>query len=194
MKAKIIAKDKKHLIELIDIELRPFGFSTNVYHKNADLNHIDVSNITDMSFLFHESKFNGNISKWDVSNVTDMTSMFSGSEFNKNISNWNTSKVQFMSSMFLFSKFNKNISNWNVSNVVNFDSMFFGSTFNQDISNWNVSNFAIINNMLPKTCIKPWWYITNIDLRKEVFAKRELYYELTDSNKSIHSHSKPLKI
>ena len=42
---------------------------------NGDISGWDVSNVTDMSFMFEYSKFNGDISGWDVSNVTDKHSV-----------------------------------------------------------------------------------------------------------------------
>ena len=117
-----------------------FGF-------NCDLNWIDTSKVTNMEFLFKDSKFNGDISKWDVSNVTNMGHMFMGSEFNGDISKWDVSNVTNMSNMFNSSKFISDISNWDVSNVSNMSCMFYKSEFNGDISNWDVSNVTSMYNM-----------------------------------------------
>lgn len=46
--------------------------------------------------MFHDSVFNGDISRWNVSNVTDMSFMFIFSNFNRDISSWNISKVEDM--------------------------------------------------------------------------------------------------
>ena len=128
--------NKIELKDLIKYVIKEFGIDCN-------LNWIDVSNITDMAFLF-KIDFNGDISKWDVSNVTNMNSMFFGSIFNSDISEWNVSNVTNMDEMFSCSYCNTDISKWDVSNVTSMKGMFSHSEFNGDISNWDINK---VNNM-----------------------------------------------
>ena len=78
-------KTKKELKEIVNDRIRKQG-------TKCDLNDIDVSLIEDMSMLFEESEFNGDISKWNVSKAEDMSGMFYESKFNNNISRWNIDK------------------------------------------------------------------------------------------------------
>ena len=110
-------KTKEELKNIIKKRIREQG-------PNCDLNDINTSLITDMSYLFDYSKFNGNISKWNVSNVKDMIGMFAYSEFNKDISSWNTSKVEDMYGCFTYSKFNQDISKWKINKDCDTSHMF----------------------------------------------------------------------
>ena len=100
-------KTKKELKEIIEERISKEG-------PNCDLNDIDTSLITDMSYLFANKLFNGNISEWNTSNVVNMIGMFYKSNFNGDISKWDVSKVRSMGDMFAKSKFNKDISNWKI--------------------------------------------------------------------------------
>ena len=86
-------KTKEELKEIINDRISEQG-------NNCDLNDIDVSLITDMSYLFFDSKFNGDISNWDVNNVEDMSGMFAYSKFKRDISNWNVRKDCNVENMF----------------------------------------------------------------------------------------------
>ena len=83
--------------------------------NEADLNDIDTSKITYMARLFKGSDFDGNISDWDVSNVTNMNWMFSHCKFtgkNSNLNKWDVSKVKLMNGMFYCGMFKGNIDDW----------------------------------------------------------------------------------
>ena len=110
------------------------------HYQNEPLNWLDVSDITEMSNLFYNTTYKGDISKWDTSHATNMNGLFMHSQFNGDISGWDVSNVHFMADMFNSSYFNNDISKWNVSEVVNMRAMFAWSDFNQNISRWDVSN------------------------------------------------------
>ena len=125
-------KTNGELQELVDKLIKERG-------NDANLNDIDTSKITDMSYVFANSNFNGDISNWDVSNVKNMRSMFYNSKFNGDISNWNVSNVKYMKNMFSYSSFtgeNGDISNWDVSNVINMEGIFYDSPLEKNPPKW----------------------------------------------------------
>jgi surface protein len=116
------------------------------YNFNQPLSGWNVSNVTDMNYMFLGSNFNQPIGNWDVSNVTNMSGMIAPN-FNQPLSGWNVSNVQNMSAMFYFTEFNQPIGNWNVSGVTNMSQMFQDCFFNQPLSGWNVSNVTNMESM-----------------------------------------------
>jgi surface protein len=127
-----------------------YDYPTKMIKKYGKINKWDVSQITDMSYLFMETNFNEDISNWNVSNVTDMSYMFySATKFNQPIGSWDVSKVTNMAKMLSnATDFNQPIGSWNVSNVTNMEAMFYdASSFNQPIGSWNVWNVTNMAEM-----------------------------------------------
>lgn len=96
------------------------------YGNEVDLNFIDTSKIINMSCLFQNSNFNGNINKLNVSNVKNMDCMFSSAfKFNQPLNDWNTSNVESMCYMFSdATSFNQPINNWDLSKLKSMFGMF----------------------------------------------------------------------
>ena len=63
---------------------RTVNRSIKVLGDKCNLNFIDTESVTDMSFMFDSSKFNGDISNWNVEKVTSMKYMFNCSFIIKN--------------------------------------------------------------------------------------------------------------
>jgi len=118
---------------------------------NGNINYWNTSNVTTMKGMFANAEsFNQPIGNWDTSKVTDMETMFFNAiSFNQPIGSWNTSKVKSMVTMFFYaSSFDQPIGNWNTSSVVNMAGMFGGAvSFNQPIGNWNTSNVGNMAGM-----------------------------------------------
>jgi len=108
---------KETLQDIISAEIKKNG-------NQCDLSHIDVSLVTDFSYLFWRSSFNGNISGWDVSSCENMAGMFYCSRFNGTICDWNVSGVANMGAMFYGSRFAGDLSDWNTSSVIDEWNMF----------------------------------------------------------------------
>lgn len=118
----IKARNQDHLTQLIDECMSAQG-------EACDLNHIDVTGVTDFSYLFADVPFYGDISQWDVSNVTDMRHMFQMCPFNGDISKWNTARVDDVAYMFSDSLFSGDISAWNLINATSAEYAFHSPAF-----------------------------------------------------------------
>ena len=159
IQASDIRATDKTIHQIVKAELDRLG-------HNTDLNHIDVSEVTNMYALFSCDDFyfglkyedlNPDISKWDVSNAENMQYMFYGDEnFNKDISNWDVSNVKNMSGMFWSCKnFNQDLSSWDVRKVENMYCMFNRcKNFNKDLSQWNVDKVKIMDHIFDDCPIK----------------------------------------
>ena len=166
---KVQPKNKEQLKQLIN-----YAFKHNIY----DLNFIDTSEITDMTWLFKYISCNFDISNWNVSNVKDMTGMFyCCTNFNYDLSNWNVSHVVDMSQMFYNCKnFNVDLSQWNVSNVTDMHSMFtLCENFKgKGLENWDVSNVTTMSGMFNKcynfNCDLSKWNVSNVENMSYMFV------------------------
>ena len=122
----------------------------------GEINTWDISLMDELDSMFGYPDFNDDISNWDVSNVTNMSYLFSGAtSFNQDLSSWDVSNVESMGHIFFgATSFNQDLSSWDVSNVTNMYGSFWEAVnFNGDISSWDVSSVTSMRNMLGKRVI-----------------------------------------
>lgn len=143
-KPSIIKAENANIRKIINGELATLG-------RDADLNHIDTSNVTDMGYLFDNVGFLGDVSGWDVSNVTKFTYMFNKcEEFNCDLSKWDTRNLVDASTMFCKCASFEGIGleNWEIEKIEVAGHMFDGCVnFNANISSWDMRNCWIIDYM-----------------------------------------------
>ena len=145
--------------------------------KTMDLEKLDTSYVTDMSYMFEHVGQNSDsltitgLDSWDTGNVIDMNHMFYSANDNdlqdspnttfliQGMDYWDTGSVADMSYMFGNSG-NKaltyeigDLSRWDVSNVTSMDNMFNNSARSAseyslgDLSNWNTKEVTTMNYM-----------------------------------------------
>ena len=142
----VIFKDK------ISPKITRWWFNGFNYCEYMDVTNLDVSNVTDLSYMFY---FTGrNSTKFKI----------------VGLSNWDTSKVTTTDNMFRQSGMNSNfwdigdISLWNTSNVTNMRYMFFQTAtraeYTLDLSGWNVdkvTNYDSFNSQVTTKVLEPKW-------------------------------------
>lgn len=137
---------------LTNVLTTSYMFSSCALKNPFNIDNWDVSNVTDMSYMFFgSSTFNQNIGSWNVENVKNMSNIFAGAlAFNQNIENWDVGNVTTMLGMFQSAKaFNQNIGNWDVRKVTNMSAMFqMATAFNQNLGRWKLNNAVEFPNML----------------------------------------------
>ena len=119
----------------------------------TDLNCIDTSEITDMSYLFKNVRgINFDVSNWNVSNVENMSNIFSycGNITDIDLSKWNVSNGMYFNLMFYkCENFKGNgLEKWSLDNAEYMSNMFeYCENFDCDVSNWKMSKAETIKYM-----------------------------------------------
>jgi surface protein len=167
---KIQPKNKEELVSIIEETINEKGFE-------CDLNFIDTSLITDMSYLFSycienkvaidcDCEYDTGGGNYEYGVVSTIQSGYDLNNFNGDISEWDVSNVINMSGLFYKSQFDGDISKWKTSKVEHMSWMFGESEFNQDISNWNVSHVTNMNLMFCRSKFNgniSKWDVSNVE-------------------------------
>ena len=140
-------------VQLPKIKLKdnPSLHIANLGH--VDLNFIDTSELTDLSYVLMSSKMESvDVNQWVVNNVTSLNNIFSNCSNITSIigiNNWNVSNVNNLNAAFnnCVNLKNIDISLWGISKITNLNEAFRScqSVTELNLANWNTSN---LNTML----------------------------------------------
>lgn len=138
-------------------------FDSAIAAGNLNLSLWDVSNVTDMSYMFacveSTHNFNSNLSKWNTGKVTNMSHMFAGvhalfdSDYsdvgNWSLEDWDVSNVTDMERMFYecYKGVSSNISRWKTGNVTNMKETFAGCQRMGHLTFWDTSSVTTMEGM-----------------------------------------------
>lgn len=78
----------------------------------CNLNHLDVSGLTDFTGLFAQTNFNGDVSQWNMANARSTRSMFAYCSFSGDVSMWKMPALNDASYMFMHCPFSGDLSSW----------------------------------------------------------------------------------
>ncbi len=147
------------------------GVGYNATTFDMDLDDLNTSKVTDMSYMFGSAGYNAetltlDLSGWNNSKVTDMSYMFSSAGFNAttltlDLSGWDNSNVTTMEYMFYYAgykatTFTLNVDNWNTTNLRNMYGMFIGAGYSSNsfiligLDTWETSKVTNMSNMFGK--------------------------------------------
>ena len=145
--------------------------------KSIDSTNIDITNVTDMSYMFSECKAQQlDLSRFNTKNVTNMSWMFCDCQAQHlDLSIFNTKNVTNMSNMFWGCKAQKlDLSSFNTKNVTNMSYMFYDCQAQHlDLSSFNTKNVTnmsgIFNECQAKKITVNKKGVENMLSNKEVF-------------------------
>ena len=146
VKPSIIKAEDKTIRNIVLSEISRLGY-------DADLNHIDTSNVTTFYYETHPlfpEKFCGDVSKWNVGNCITFTGMFyKCKDFNGYLNDWNMGMAETVASMFRgCENFNQPLDQWQFESIDNAFCMFGDCfKFNQPLSEWNMYTSTVTNRM-----------------------------------------------
>ena len=131
-----------------------------------DLNDIDISKITDLSYLFENIKpIKVDMNNWDVSHVTDIHGLFWANNIVEeiHIENWDVHNIESVYGAFYFCTNIKklNLDNWEFEKCTEFNLMFKGceKLDTHFTDNWTMPKCPITTDEMFEGCkYKPKWY------------------------------------